>query len=141
MSEPFRHRMRVRYAECDPQSIVFNSRYLEYFDVGLTELWREAIGPYAEVIEQLGVDQVVAEANVRYLGSLRFDEEFDLLVGVERLGTTSMIIGLAIDRDGDRVAEGTIRYVCVDREGESTPVPERLRGALSGYPSPLGDPG
>jgi acyl-CoA thioester hydrolase len=37
--EIFVHELRVRYAECDPQNIVFNANYLVYFDVAFTELW------------------------------------------------------------------------------------------------------
>ena len=44
MGAPFRHRIRVRWNECDPQGVVFNANYLAYFDVALTELWREAAG-------------------------------------------------------------------------------------------------
>ena len=33
MSEQFRHRIRVRYNECDPQGLVFNANYLTYFDI------------------------------------------------------------------------------------------------------------
>ena len=41
MSDEFRYRIRIRYHECDPQGHVFNSNYLAYFDVAITELWRE----------------------------------------------------------------------------------------------------
>ena len=44
MSEPFRHRVRVRFNECDPQGVVFYANYLMYVDVAMTEFWREAIG-------------------------------------------------------------------------------------------------
>jgi acyl-CoA thioesterase FadM len=37
MGEPFRHRLRVRYHECDPQGVVFNANYLAYFDIALIE--------------------------------------------------------------------------------------------------------
>ena len=33
---------RVRFAEVDAQAVVFNPRYLEYFDIGLVEYWRAA---------------------------------------------------------------------------------------------------
>jgi len=36
----FFHRLRVRWAEVDMQSVVFNGHYLTYFDVALTEYWR-----------------------------------------------------------------------------------------------------
>ena len=44
LSAPFRHRLRVRYHECDPQGIVFNANYLAYADIAITELYRDAFG-------------------------------------------------------------------------------------------------
>ncbi len=37
MSEAYRffHRLRVRWAECDMQGIVFNPHYMMYFDVAI----------------------------------------------------------------------------------------------------------
>ena len=43
---PFVHKLRVRYNECDPQNVVFNANYFTYFDITITELWREAFGSY-----------------------------------------------------------------------------------------------
>ncbi|HSC71381.1 MAG TPA: acyl-CoA thioesterase, partial [Candidatus Methylomirabilis sp.] len=42
MPEGFRFSfpIRVRYSEIDVQGIVYNSRYLEYVDVALTEYFR-----------------------------------------------------------------------------------------------------
>ena len=60
MSRVLVHPLRVRYAECDPQGVVFNSRYLEYFDVALTELWREiarCAAPGARVIFRTAADE------------------------------------------------------------------------------------
>lgn len=36
----FFHALRVRWAEVDPQSIVFNGHYLTYADVAITEYFR-----------------------------------------------------------------------------------------------------
>jgi acyl-CoA thioesterase FadM len=35
----FSTRFKVRYAEIDGQKVVFNSRYLEYADVAVSEFW------------------------------------------------------------------------------------------------------
>jgi acyl-CoA thioester hydrolase len=131
---PFRHRLRVRYSECDQQNIVFNGHYLFYFDLAITELWREALGPYQEMIERHGVDMVVAEARIRYLEPLRFDEEFDLVAEVRRLGTTSMVTALSTDRDGTVTAEGEMRHVFV-KPGthEKAPIPDAVRAGLAPY--------
>jgi acyl-CoA thioester hydrolase len=126
--------MRVRYSECDAQKVVFNGHYLFYFDVAVTELWREAIGPYDEAMEEHGVDIVVAEAKVRFREPLRFDEEFDLAVAIPHLGTTSMVTAISVERDGTLCADGELRQVFV-RYGtsEKTPIPEAIRTALEPY--------
>ena len=129
----YSHPLRVRYAECDPQGIVFNGNYLHYFDIAVTELYREAIGGWQE-IQKWDVEAVVAEANVRYLAPLRFDDEVELLVGVASIGRSSMILDLAIDRGGERCTEGTLRYVFLDAAGDgSVPVPDPLREALARF--------
>jgi acyl-CoA thioester hydrolase len=135
MSEPFRHRLRVRWSECDLQGVVFYPNYLAYFDHAITELWRAAVGPYGE-IHELGVDMVVAEANVRYRRSARFDEELDLVVRVSRLGTTSMTTELSVERaeDGVVLAEGRLRHVFVDPDSfEKNEIPGAVRTALGRF--------
>ena len=133
MGEPFRHRLRVRYNECDPQNAVFNANYLMYFDIAVSELWREALGSYDAMVED-GTDMVVAEATVSYLAPLRFDEEFEVRVSVSNLGTTSMATELAVERNGDIVAEGRLRHVFIGVPGGGkTPIPERVRKALEPY--------
>jgi acyl-CoA thioester hydrolase len=126
--------MRVRFAECDPQGIVFNSRYLEYFDVGLTELWREALGSYDEPMEAEGVDLVVAEAGVRFRSSLRFDDLFEVRVFLSRLGTTATTTAFALVSGGEQIAEGELRHVFVGRsDGRKTEIPARIREGLAPY--------
>ena len=130
-SQPFRHRLRVRYGECDPQGVVFNVHYFNYFDVAMTEFHREEIGPYSEMVEE-GADMVVAEAHARYLASARFDEELDVYVEVVRIGVTSLTMRLAVKRDDRLLVDGELRYVFVDPERkEKRRIPEAVRQALS----------
>jgi len=85
-------------------------------------------------MEDLGIDLVVAEAGVRYRGSLRFDELFTMRATIANLGTTSMTTRIAIERDGEGVAEGELRHVFVLRDGGGkTPIPDRVRQGLSPY--------
>jgi acyl-CoA thioester hydrolase len=135
MPAPFRHRLRVRWSECDLQGVVFYPNYLTYFDHLLTELWREVLGSYAEV-QQLGVDLVVAEANVRYRASARFDDEIEVQASIARLGTTSMATELRVERVGDAVllAEGDLRHVFVDPHSfEKREIPPAVRDALGRF--------
>ena len=113
MSEPFVHRLRVRYHECDRQGIVFNAQWFAFFDVTLTELCRAAFGSYDAMVEE-GTDVVVVDAQARFLAPGRFDEELDVAYAIERLGTTSMTIAASVTRDGERLVEGRLVYVFVD---------------------------
>jgi acyl-CoA thioester hydrolase len=127
----FVHPLRVRYAECDPQQIVFNANYFAYFDVGMTELWRAAIGHYGAMMER-GVDMVVAEASARFLGAARFDDCLQLEVSITRLGTTACTTRHRVLRDGEALVDGSMRHVFVDASTlEKIPIPDWLREALA----------
>jgi acyl-CoA thioester hydrolase len=132
----FTHRIRVRYGECDPQGIVFNAHYIAYFDIALTELWREAVpGGYAQMTAE-GADMVVAEVRAIYRAPARFDDEIDLEVRLTRLGTTGMATEILVRRDGDVLVEGQMRHVFVDLgTHEKTAIPAAVRRSLEPYVS------
>ncbi len=132
---PFVHRLRVRYHECDAQGVVFNANHFAYFDVALTELWRDRFGSYAALVES-GADVVVRDAQATFHAPARFDDELDLEVSVERLGTTSMVLSVAERRGGDLLVDGRMTYVFVDpATGAKQEIPDFVRGRLSEAPS------
>jgi acyl-CoA thioester hydrolase len=131
MAQPFSHTLRVRYAECDPQGVVFNAHYLAYFDASITELWRAAFGGY-QVMMDRGIDLVVAEAQLRFRTPARFDDELTLEVAVTRMGNTSIVSTHRVTRGEDVVVEGTLRHVTVERTSlGKTPIPDWLRDELA----------
>jgi acyl-CoA thioester hydrolase len=133
VAREFTHRLRVRYVECDAQGVVFNAHYFAYFDVALTEFWREAVGPYGEMVES-GVDNVVAEARARFRAPARFDDLIDIRVRAARLGTTGMTIRMDVMREEELLVEGEMRYVFVEVESKAkTPMPPEIRAALEPY--------
>jgi len=130
---PFRHHLRVRYGECDPQGIVFNANYLLYFDVAFTELWRAAVGPWQEMVER-GLDAVVAEANLRFRAPARFDDELVLSAQVVRLGTTAITTDIDVLRNEESLVQGRLRHVCVATDTwTKTDVPAWIRSGLLGF--------
>jgi acyl-CoA thioester hydrolase len=130
----FVHRVRVRYNECDAQGHVFNANYFVYFDVTLTELWREAFGSYDAFLAD-GLDLVVAEAGARFRSPARFDDELEITLEIERLGNTSMTSAIGIARDGESLVDGRIVHVFVraERPGEKTSIPGHVRRTLQRY--------
>lgn len=80
---------RVRFAEIDAQSVVFNPRYLEYFDIGLVEYFRAA-GFYDAAGLAGGPEFHVARALVEFRAPIMLDEIVAICIRCSRLGTTSM---------------------------------------------------
>ncbi len=129
---PFSTRFRVRYSEIDGQKIVFNSRYLEYADVGLTEFWRWAdlarLGP-----EWMEAEFNVVRAQVEYKAPFRFDDLVEVFVRVERLGNTSMTMraDLCHAETGALHAEVELVSVHLDLDTRRPkPIPDAVRAAL-----------
>ena len=130
---PFVHRLRVRYHECDQQGRVFNAHYFAYFDITLTELWREAFGSYEQMIRE-GYDVVVADASARFKGAAAFDDEIDVAMTIANLGDTSMTTDIEVRHEGDVLVEGRMVHVWVDAASyEKAPIPERARERLAGF--------
>jgi acyl-CoA thioester hydrolase len=130
---PFAHSFRVRYAECDPQGVVFNAHYLAYLDTSITELWREAVGGYQSMIDQ-GIDMVVVETTLRFHQPARFDDLLRLEVEISRLGNTSISSAHRITRDDDLVLEASLHHVLVDLKARAkTPIPDWIRSGLAPF--------
>ena len=131
MTDPFRHTMRVRYAECDAQGVVYFARYPFFFDVAITELWRERIGPYDAMV-QAGSDFVVAELNVVYRAPALFDDTIAVLIDQVRIGETSLIFDWRIERGEDLLVEGMTRQVCIEPATKRKKrVPDDVRAGLA----------
>jgi acyl-CoA thioester hydrolase len=130
------HVLRVRYGECDPQGIVFNANYLLFFDVAFTELWREAVGPWEEMVER-GVDAVVAEANLKFRAPARFDDVLELRARIVRLGTTSLTTEIDVVRDDEVLVQGRLRHVFVDTATwAKTEMPDWIGDGLRRFAAP-----
>ncbi len=102
-STRFECNRRIRFSDCDPAGIVFYPQYFVMFN-GLVEDWvTEGLGiPYAELLgpRRIGLPTVSLQTEFRAIS--RMGDEVTLGLGVEHLGTRSLI--LALDgRCGDEV--------------------------------------
>ena len=123
----FSHRLRVRWGECDMQGIVFNPHYMAYVDVALTEYWRAVGLTYPQAFVADGVDTFMVAANQTYRNAAVFDDEVDVCLRTEYLGTTSFRIGFALRRAGATLVDGSATYVVGDR---TTRAPRSIASAV-----------
>ena len=132
-SPPFVHSLRVRYHECDAQGIVFNANHFAYFDITLTELWREAFGSYDAMVES-GSDVVVVDAQATFHASPRFDDMLDIEMTIAKLGSSSMTSEFAEKRNRELLVSGRMVHVFVDpKTMEKQPIPDDARARLAPY--------
>ncbi len=130
---PFTHRFRVRYSEVDPQSVVFNSRYLEYADLVITEYWRECDVHFSG---EEALEFHVVKAVVEFKVPIRADEWIDGKARTGRIDTSSLVTEIALyGLNGDDDLRATIELVNVHVDlasGKSLPIPDGVRERLLG---------
>lgn len=130
-ASPFIHRFRVRYAEVDMQNVVFNSRYLEYADLVITEYWR-SVGVH--FTGEGALEFHVARAIVDYRKPMRADEEIDAHARVSRFGNSSMTTLIELHGAGadDLRASIELIHVHVDLEtGKAQTIPDAVRARFA----------
>ena len=120
--------IRVRYVETDQGGVVYHANYLNYFEVGRTELLRAAGFPYRR-FEEEGYFLAVTRCDLRYLSPARYD---DLIRVRTRLISGSSVrfrIGTEIDRPADEraVASGEVELACIDGQGRPRPIPNEFK--------------
>ena len=127
MSAPFRHNLRVRYAEVDMQGHVFNAHYLTYVDDATGAWMRERLGDY----QAAGFDIVLKTATLTWHRGAAYDDVLAIDLAVSRWGTTSIDVTFEGSVDEQPVFTATVTYISVT-PGTVTPVPppDAVRAAL-----------
>ena len=129
---PFRFRFRVRYSECDAQTVVFNARYADYVDIAVNEYIRTLFGDYQNLLAR-DLDIQVVSLTVNYRAPARVDDVLEARSRAGRLGNTSFTLHLGFVRHGDaqQVAEADITYVLIQpSKMVKAPIPAELRETL-----------
>ncbi|PJZ52275.1 acyl-CoA thioesterase [Leptospira adleri] len=130
----FFHSLRVRYAESDPQGIVFNANYLAYFDVAITEYFRWCGLPYGELDSKFQTDFHVVHCEIDFKAPARFDEEIRIYAKGNFSGV-KVFWDLAVFRKEELLCSGQLVYACVDsRSGSLKKIDPELAAFLKWIP-------
>ena len=119
--------LRVRYPETDQMGVVHHSHYLNWFEVGRTELMREAGCSYAGM-ESEGIWMPVIEASCRYASPARYDEMIRVRTRLTEVTRVTARFEYRVEResDGKLLATGSTRHASIDRAGVPCRMPPRL---------------
>jgi acyl-CoA thioester hydrolase len=91
MNDDFCYLLRVRYAECDAQRVVFNGRYVDYIDIAATEFTRAIWGNYNDILSN-GIDSQVVSLSINWKAPAHFDEILAITIKPTKIGTTSFCL-------------------------------------------------
>ena len=128
---PVLRELPTRWSDDDTYGHVNNVIHYLMFDTAVNGWLIEASGVD---IRQLPAIGVVVETSCQYFAELRFPEVVTAGLGLEHLGTSSVVYRLALfgEHSEEPAALGRFVHVYVDRdERRPTPVPEQIRAALA----------
>lgn len=126
--------IRVRYTDIDRMGVAYYSRYLEWFEVGRTELFRQLGQPYKQM-EEMGLYLPVVEAYCRYRRPARYDDVVVVTTFVEGPPRATLKLAHRVYRqdDGELLAEGYTILGFVDGEGKPIRPPRWFLEALKSW--------
>jgi YbgC/YbaW family acyl-CoA thioester hydrolase len=105
--------------------------------IHFTAAFRWAEAAETELLRSLGLLDAWADyprrtVEAEYLAVLRFEDEFELEIAAEHVGTTSVAYGWEIRRHGDICIRGRHTVVHVDADGRPSRLSPHARRALAG---------
>ena len=124
-------RVRVRYAETDQMGVVYYANYFVWFEVGRTDLLREAGWTYRSM-EAEGFSLPVIEAHCRYRQPVRYDDDIEIHTTGTLVSPVRVRFDYEVSRPEDRaaLASGHTVHATLDQAGRPCRLPDRVRTAL-----------
>ena len=118
-------RMRVAWVDTDAGGRIH-----------FTAAFRFAEAAETALIRKLGLLETWQDyprrfVKAEYLSVLRFEDEVDVRLRVDRVGRTSITYSWQIFRGEELCVEGGHTIVHVDEYGDAAPIPDRVRAALT----------
>lgn len=119
--------IRVRYADTDKMQFVYNGKYLEYFEVGRTELLRSCGLAYSEV-EKEGYQLPLIEAKLRYISPARYDDLLDIEATVSEFLSAKVHIDYKITRHetDEVITEGYTTHMFIKSDSKKPTRPPKI---------------
>jgi acyl-CoA thioester hydrolase len=116
---------RVAWFDTDAGGRIHFTAAFRWAEAAETELMRRLGLPNAE-----WGDFPRRKVEAEYLKVLRFDDEIEVRLRVEKVGRTSVTYAWTIDKDGEAHIKGRHTVVHVDAEDRPEPLADGFRAAL-----------
>ena len=123
---------RVRYPETDRMGVAHHTHYFVWFELGRTELMREAGCAYGALEDRDGVFFPVIEAGAEYRLPARYDEVLTIETRLVKTGGVRVRFDYVLRRQEDAqvLAKGYTVHASCGRDGRPARLPDSLRDRL-----------
>jgi len=115
----------VRYCETDAMGFLHHSNYLNYFELGRTELFRAQGGCYRRM-EELQMYFVVVKFQIHYRKPARYDDQLILNTEITRTTAARIEHRYVLLRDRERLCSAESTVACLGADGEPMRIPTNL---------------
>ena len=104
----------------------YNSRALEWFECGRTELMRRRLGMSYATLESKNVFLPLVEAHLEFQGGARYDDLLDIATAMELSGRAKLRFAVRITQNngGKPVVAGYTLHAFADAKGKPVRPPE-----------------
>jgi len=133
-----RHRIVVRFGDCDLLGHVNNAKYLTYIESARIDLWRAQLGFLrSHVIDERGKRGhgfILARAEVDFRAQSRYGDTLEVRLGLGAIGRSSLTYDYDVGRVGDETLVATAKTVQVwfdYDENRSLPIDDDLKARLA----------
>jgi acyl-CoA thioester hydrolase len=111
----FSTEVRVRFAETDAQGIAHHAVYVVWFEVARIAYLARFRGGYP-TLQAEGLEALTLDVQVRYRAPARFDDALTVHARAGDLRGARFRFDYAVERAGDRIAEGSTGHAFVDAQ-------------------------
>ena len=122
----FLYSTRVRFVDTDASLRIHFTAMLRHFEAAEQDFLR-SLGLEFQEMHSSGVGFPRVHVECTYTGAVRYDDQLEIAVSVERVGNTSYTLAYAASVEDYPVAHGRITVVALDlKTQKATPLPEML---------------
>ena len=128
----YNHNVKVYYRDVDKMGIVYNTRYLEYFEESRTELL-SSIGLSVSKIERSGITLPVVSSYCKYFIAAKFEQNLIVRSEIRTAPRAKLKIYYKITLlDGsDLMIEGYTEHAFVNKENKPVKAPALILNQLN----------
>ena len=129
------NKVKVRYSEIDCQKIVYNSHYLTYFDISISELMDDLFNQ-EKYNKETNNEFHTVSVNMSFKSSAQLNDNLEIYSAVKQIGNSSLTFIQEIYKENSDELINSAEIVWVNtnqKEHKASPIPQDLKEKFEQY--------